>query len=553
MEQKERERWDAIVIGSGLGGLSCAAYLAAAGKRVLVLESHHVAGGNSQDFRRRIRGREYEFDVGIHYIGECGPEGLITTILRGVGLAERVVFRPLEPDGYSTLIFPDFTFRIPASWDKYRARLIEQFPGEAEPLGQVVDILRQVGRDGRRVQAGDLSFAELPVEAPLFMQWGVRPVTDLFAEYGISRQAQAVIVGESGAYAVPPGRTPVALQAGFTDHYMRGAYYPEGGGQVIAGRLVEAIRAYGGEVRTRARVGNIRVENGRALGVTMHRDGRLIDAPIVVSNADLKRTVIDLVGRDHFAPATVGQVESYRMALPLFVVYLGLKTDLAQRALPNTNWFLYDSYDIEGMYAKMDAGEMPDDDFIYLTVASIKDPTNRHLAPEGYTNLQVMTLVPRDYALWHVGTGPADAGNAYHVDPEYRRRKNELAERLIAGAERILPGIREHIDWREAATPITQERFTRSTGGTSYGVELSCDQAGPMRMGPETEIEGLYLCGASTPSGHGIGSVLRSGVIAAGAALDTNLLRMVNAGEVLGDRDRLPPLREDWDPLRECG
>jgi phytoene dehydrogenase-like protein len=205
------------------------------------------------------------------------------------------------------------------------------------------------------------------------------------------------------------------------------------------------------------------------------------------------------------------------------------------------------------MYAELDAGRMPEKDLVYLTVASIKDPMNRHLAPEGYTNLQVMTLVPREYALWHVEKGPVEAGNAYHVDPEYRRLKGELTERLLQGAERILPGIREHIDWKEAATPITQERFTRSTGGTSYGIELACDQAGPMRMGPETEIPGLYLCGASTPSGHGIGSVLRGGVITAGAVLDTPLLRMINAGEVLGDRNRLPPLREDWDALRECG
>lgn len=223
MEKERTDRWDAIVIGSGLGGLSCAAYLCAAGKRTLVLESHHVAGGNSQGFRRKIRGRGYEFDVGLHHIGECGHDGLITTILRGLGLAERVVFRPLEPDGYSTLIFPDFTFRIPASWDKYRVRLLDQFPNEAQVLGEVVDILQKVGREGRRLQAGELSFEQFPVEAPDFMQWGLRLVTDLFAEYNISRQAQAVIVGETGAYAVPPSRTPVALQAGFTDHYMRGA------------------------------------------------------------------------------------------------------------------------------------------------------------------------------------------------------------------------------------------------------------------------------------------------------------------------------------------
>ena len=113
----EGERWDAIVVGSGLGGLTCAAYLCALGRRTLVLEGHYVAGGNSQAFRRRIRGRAYEFDVGIHYIGECGPDGAITSMLQGLGMAERVVFRPLDPDGFSTLRFPDFEFRVPASWD----------------------------------------------------------------------------------------------------------------------------------------------------------------------------------------------------------------------------------------------------------------------------------------------------------------------------------------------------------------------------------------------------------------------------------------------------
>jgi len=98
-----REQWDAIVIGSGLGGLCAAAYLCAAGKRTLVLEAHYVAGGNSQVFRRKHKGQEYESDVGIHYIGECGRDGVITAALNGLGLAERVAFRPLDSDGNSTL------------------------------------------------------------------------------------------------------------------------------------------------------------------------------------------------------------------------------------------------------------------------------------------------------------------------------------------------------------------------------------------------------------------------------------------------------------------
>ena len=500
-------------------------------------------------FRRRHKGRAYEFDVGLHYIGECGPEGSITRILRGIGLAERVRFRPLDPDGFTTLVFPDLTFRVPAGWDRYRARLLETFPDEAEPLGRVVDLMQGVAEDNSRLANGEISGAELFTQAPRLLEWGLRPVTELFDAHGLSARPRAVLLGESGDYGVPPSRTAVALQSGLTDHYMRGAFYPEGGGQVIAARLVEAIRAHGGEVRTHAPVARIRVELGRVAGVELGGTGVLVDAPIVVSNADLKRTVTELVGEMHFGPETVERVRAYRMTLPLFIVYLGVELDLVARGLPNTSWFLWGSYDIEGVYRGLEEGRMPGEDFVYVTVASLKDPHNPRLAPPGYANLQVMTMVPRDYARWHVAPGDLAAG-AYHRDPEYRRLKAELGERLIRSAERVIPGLADHVDWQETATPVTQERFTHSTGGTSYGIEFATDQMGPLRIGPGTELPGLFLCGASTPSGHGIGSVMRGGVAAASAVLGRNLLRALGRGEVLGDPSLLPPLRDDWDPWR---
>jgi phytoene dehydrogenase-like protein len=335
-----------------------------------------------------------------------------------------------------------------------------------------------------------------------------------------------------------------------THHYMSGAFYPEGGGQAMAGRLVEAIRAYGGEVRTRAPVERVLVEKGRAVGVELAKGGGRIEAPIVVSNADLKRTVQELVGEEHFQTATVERVRAFRMTLPLFAVYAGLDIDLAERHLPNTNWWLWGSYDIEGLYERVENGELPDENLAYVTVTSLRDPGSGHIAPKGYTNLQVMTLVPADYALWNLDRGPA-GGSRYHRDPEYRRRKAELMDRLLASAEAVIPELREHVHWREAATPVTQERFTHSTGGTSYGIEYATDQMGPMRIGPETDVPGLFLCGASTPSGHGIANVMVSGVRAAEAALETELLPRVLAGEILGDPARLPPLRDDWDAWRE--
>jgi len=549
----ERESFDAIVVGSGLGGLCTAAYLCASGRRTLVLESHYIAGGNSQVFRRKHHGQEYEFDVGIHYIGECGRDGLITLALNGLGLAERVVFRPLDSDGYSTLHFPDVTFRVPFGWDRYRKRLHETFPGETPALDGVLDVMQDISATGHRLRRGELGMSEIATENPSFLRSGLRPVTELFAEHGLSDRAAAVLLGEQGCYAVRPSDTPVVMAAGLTDHFLRGAYYPVGGGQVIAGRLVEAIRAYGGEVRTQSPVHRIRIENGRAVGVVTGKKNQRpveIDAPVVISNADLKRTFSELVGKEHWAPETIERVRSLKMAVPLFCVYLGLDVDLAARGMPNSNHFIWGDYDIESVYDELDAGRLSSKAMCYITAASFKDPESRHLAPEGHTNLQIMTLVPREYDVWHVERGPTDGGR-YHRDPAYRAAKSRLVEELLDTSEQIIPDLREHIVWKEAATPVSQERFTRSTNGTSYGIEMSCSQAGPLRMGPRTEIEGLFLCGASTPSGPGIAGVMRSGIETAGEVLDQDITRRVLDGDVLGDRDALPELIEGWDAWRE--
>ncbi len=550
MSKPEREQWDAVVIGSGLGGLVTAAYLCAAGIRTLVLEAHYVAGGNTQVFRRKRQGRQYEFDVGVHYIGECGRDGAITRILNGLGLAERVVFRPLDSDGYSTLHFPDLSFRVPFGWDAYRKRLLETFPSEAEPLGKVVDVMRGVSEEGGKVQRGDVPLEKLAELAPRFTAWGLRPITELFAEHGISERAAAVILGEQGCYAVQPSKTAVAMHAGLVGHFLGGAYYPQGGGQVIAARLVEAIRSYGGEVRTRAPVERVRIEESKVAGVVLEKTGQEIDAPLVVSNADLKRTVQKLVGEEHFSSQTTARVRDLRMSIPLFITYIGLDIDLAELGWKNSNHFIWGSYDIEGIYERLERGELADDAMAYITVASLKDPESRHIAPRGHTNLQIMTLVPRDYAIWNVDEGPAEGGS-YHRDPNYRRPKAEMVERLIDSAERVLPGIREHVDWKEAATPVTQERFTHSTGGTSYGIELAADQLGPLRPGPTTEIPGLFLVGASTPSGAGISGVMNGGIATASAVLETDLWKAIREGEVFGDRELLPELTADWDAWRE--
>lgn len=544
------ENWDAIVIGSGLGGLTAASYLAANGRRTLVLEQHYVAGGNSHVFRRRaLKGKlELEFDVGVHYIGDCRPGGLIPTVLRGLGLGERIEFAEMDPDGFDTLIFPGFTLRVPKGWDRYRERLVEALPDDETGIHRCVSVLEALADEMPRIPLPPKA-EELPrlmQEFPNFFRWGMRTLAELFDDCGLGQKARAVLSGESGTYALPPSRTPVLLHAVLMDHYLRqGAYYPKGGGQVFAAHLVDVLRANGGELRTRVRVERILVEDGRVTGVCL-QDGQVVHAPVVVSNADIKRTYLELIGEEHISEATARRVRDMRMALPLFVVYLGLDIDLRGR-IPNTNYLVFPSYDVEGMYQDCWDGSIPRDLMLYITSGSVKDPESEQIAPRGYTSLEIMTLVPPHYSLWNVEEGPT-AGEKYHRKADYRAVKEQLTEAMIEGADRIIPGLKEHIIWKEAATPITQERYTLSSGGTSYGIEMSPEQFGPARPGTMTEIEGLYLAGASTMYAHGIAGVMRGGIACAGAVLGRDLMKEVAEGRVFGDPAKLTPMGPAWDP-----
>ena len=537
-------RWDAVVVGAGLGGLTTAAYLATNGLRTLVLEQGKVAGGSSQVFRRRGR---YEFDVGVHYVGDCRPGGAMWNVLRGLGLEESIGFAELDPDGFSTLTFPDLTFRVPRGWNAYLGRLLETFPREERGIRRCVGVLRRVGSELEgSFPVGARQVAAFPRRAPLATAVGSFSLAWLYRRCGLSEPARAVLSGESGAYAAPPSRVPVSLHAAFLHHYLQsGAFYPHGGGQVLAARLVQVVEAYGGEVRTDTAVRRILVEGGRTTGART-RDGEVHRAAVVVSNADPRKTYLELVGPEHLRPRTTRRVRRGRMALPLFSVYLGLDLDVAA-LLPNSNLWCYPDTDLEATYQACYAGRLPQHLPFLMTSASVKDPRNPRTAPPGHSTVELMTVVPAEPAFWGV-TADGD-GLTYRTRPAYRARKNAVAEALVERAATVIPELRAHIVLQEASTPITQARFTGATAGACYGLELSADQVGLGRPGPGTEIGGLYLVGASTRWCHGVMGVMNGGVGTAGAVLGRDLQRELLAGRVFGDAARLDPDPPDWDSL----
>jgi phytoene dehydrogenase-like protein len=410
-----RERYDVIVIGSGLGGLTCANRLARAGHAVLLLEHHSQLGGLATWFKRK----GHIFDVSLHGF----PYGMVKTCKKYWNQAIRDSIIQLKNIVFAN---PQFSLSTTFSREDFTRILTERFgitPATVEEFFTTV---------------GGMNF------------YDDRTMTtrELFEQFFPGRSDVHRLLMEPITYANGSTLDEPAITYGivFSNFMNKGVYTFQGGTDRLIGMMADELQANGVTICTRARVDRIVVEQGRVRGVEAGK--RLIAASTVVSNSGITNTVNNLAGRAAFSPDFLEQFDQVKVNNSSCQVYFGLRPG---ESFPDVGDLLFTST----------APEFSSDEMLSMETKSrtfsVYYPKTRPDHPD-YT---VVASMNANYDDW--------AG----LDREaYDRAKEAMIERCFVDLERYIPGIRAKVDWVEAATPRTFNRYTLHTKGTSFGTKF---------------------------------------------------------------------------------
>jgi len=513
------ERWDAIVVGSGLGGLASAALLSSQGKRTLVLERHYVIGGFTHVFKRK----GWEWDVGVHYIGEVHRErSVLGQLFRHI--TDGALSWADMGEVYDRIIFGETEYPFRKGVNEFKAGLRERFPDAADgrAIDEYVDTVFAASKAARgyyaeKAMAGVSGWIAGPFMRRGYLAYTRKTTDEVLRGITSNQKLIGVLTGQYGDYGLPPRQSAFAMHASVAKHYFFGGNYPVGGSARFAETIAPKIEAGGGMLLTNAAVEEIVVEHGKAVGVRLD-DGRVLRAPLIISNAGAHNTYGRLL------PASERERIGFRSALEQIQpsashlsLYVGLNKSAAELQLPRANYWIYpDEYDHDRSLERFIADESAPLPVAYISFPAAKDPEFEQRHP-GRSTIEIITLAPwQRFARWD-GTRWQKRGD------EYQAYKQRLSERLLAELYRFEPQTREAVAYHELSTPLSTKHFTGYARGEIYGLNHDPGRFEVKFLRPRTPIDGLFLTGQDVVS-CGIGAALFSGYLTVSAITGRNVV-----------------------------
>ncbi|MDN3640198.1 NAD(P)/FAD-dependent oxidoreductase [Simiduia curdlanivorans] len=497
--------YDVIVIGSGIGGLCTAALLAKAGKKVCVLEQHYTAGGYTHSYENA----GYEWDVGVHYIGEVHKRWSILRRIFDVISDGNIKWAAMNKC-YDRIILGDETFNFVAGKDNFISGLVQHFPDEEKAIRDYVALLQAVSSKVPLFFAGQalpFGIAKLynrlrPRFFPAYFFQTTRQVLETFTR---NEKLIGVLTGQWGDYGLPPCESSFLMHAMVAKHYLAGAAYPVGGSWAIAQGIIPVIQAAGGEVFTYAGVEQVLVTNGQAVGVRLNNGDEIL-ASQVVSNTGYWPTVNKLLPE-----AAKPKFAADKMTIPLssahLCLYAGFKGDAKALGLDSTNLWIYPNADHDTNVKKAKASNNSEFPLIYISFPSTKDPKWDENYPNKST-VEIVTTGSLDQFMAWTGTQWSKRGDNYDA------LKQEISERLLEILYQHRPQLRDALDFSELSTPLSTQWFQWNEVGEIYGLDHTPARFKQTKLHPQTPIKNLYLTGSDVVTA-GVGGALMGGVMAA--------------------------------------
>ncbi|MEW6605975.1 MAG: NAD(P)/FAD-dependent oxidoreductase [bacterium] len=487
-----KDNYDVIVIGAGIGGLTCGTFLAKEGISVLVAEKNDKAGGYCTSFSRG----DYIFDSGPSSISGLSQGGTLRNTLSLLQLEDEITFLPL--DFKEKLIFPNYTIVIPTNFEEYQQELMRRFPDEKEGITKYFKHIENLYYEFQNIMDGDLLTLSKQPSLVSFKKYPnmirFRDVTfhQILDKFFTDCSIKGILaVGGCGRIGLPPSKASfisVAIDSIETLKY--GLVHFKGGNQFLSDAFVKGLVKYGGNLMLGQKVKKILIEQHKACGIVLE-DGTQIRGKYIVSNGDAKQTFLNLIGEEYLSKEFVRMLNNAEVSLSAFIVYLGVNIDLKNKGIKESLLWYIPSYDIKEEYEK--SYDILGGDLYILIPSNI----DSGLAPLGKSCIKIEQLVP------------------YHCGHNWDECKEEMANRLIKRAEQIIPDLSNYIEIKEIATPLTLERYTLNSEGACYGWAKTIEQ-GEFYYSPnqKTPIENLYLAGHWTFPGHGVPTVACSGILA---------------------------------------
>jgi phytoene dehydrogenase-like protein len=501
--------YQAIVIGSGAGGLSSALSLSRNGFSVLLLEAMPSFGGYLRPFSRK----PYKFDTGLHYLGELDKGEQFWSLLDTLGIIDKVRFIELDPEGFDRYVFGDYEFRLCKGKERFKEELLKAFPKEERGITRFLEVSDKIAKAmhaSMSMEGGLLEMLWFLLKHPVMLKYSRVPYQKLLDEVTAVKRLQAVLAGYSGTYGLPPERASIIISMLVLNHYLSGAYYPQGGSGAIRDAFLNALWTHGTEMKNNARV--VRIDKkGKEFSVETE-SGETYTARVVISDADPVITLGKLINPQIVPSKIRKKVQLLRPSVGAFYAFIGTDLDLPSLGVTDANIYHHEDFDVNRLYEIMTAPSLQETvPFYFITSASVKDPQGGH-APRDRHTLEIITWT--NYSVFEKwGNSPS-----MKRGEEYEDLKKKIGKRLVKAAERYIPNLSEHLDHVEYATPLSNEYWVNAVKGGSYGPEQTPDQMGPGRFSTFTAgIEGLFLVGAGTLGG-GIMPCVASGVLAGGKA-----------------------------------